>query len=355
MILPKRSKKVLITEKYENLLLKNKKMIFIDVRSPREYNEAHIPGAVNIPLFNDSEYRATGILYKKEGKKTAIREALKIIGPKLYDIYMEYEKYYEKNSALVIYCSRGGMRSSTIASLLKELSMSVIKLESGYKGYRQYLNKALPSLVKEFEFVSLYGKTGGGKTSLLRKIEKTGYDILDLERCANNRGSLLGGIGLEKKYSQKYFESLVFDSLIKAKVRGKTKIILTEGESRRIGNIVMPSWLYDAVLSSRKLCIETGMDKRVETIKEEYIGEDYDTGEIIKAVEQLQRYIGNKRVNEYIENINKKNFDFVIQDLIENYYDKVYKSKDKEYERVFQNDNEEECIEEIIKYLFPQE
>ena len=335
-------------QKYEDLLKKKKKLIFIDVRSPVEYEEAHIPDAVNIPVFDNAERELIGTLYKKEGKREAIREALKIIGPKIYDIYLEFEKNCEKDHKIVVYCARGGMRSSTITALLKEFSLPLVKLEGGYKGYRQYLNETLPVLIKNFQFITLYGKTGSGKTNLLEKLEELGYDILDLEACANNRGSLLGGIGLGARHSQKYFESLVFESLAKA----KGSIILTEGESRRIGNIVMPDFLYNGLINSRKIYVEAGLEKRIETIKKEYIKENYDSGEIVEAVEKLRKYINSKQIDEYVDFINNDKFDFVISDLIEKYYDKVYSNKNKEYEKTFDNNDEERCVREIIEYLF---
>ena len=335
-------------QKYEDLLKKKEKLIFIDVRSPKEFEEAHIPNAVNIPVFDNLERELIGTLYKTEGKRTAIREALRIIGPKVFDIYLEFEKYYKKDYEMIVYCARGGMRSSTITALLKEFSMPLAKLAGGYKGYRQYLNDTLPSLIKEFQIITLYGKTGTGKTNILKKMKEIGYDILDLEGCANNRGSLLGGIGLGEKHSQKYFESLVFESLLNA----KTKTILTEGESRRIGNIVMPVFLNESLVSSRKLYIEASLEKRIETIRKEYLKENLDSNEIIEAISKLKKYISHGQVDEYIAQINNNEFDFVISDLIEKYYDKVYSNKNKEYEKTFDNNDEERCVREIIEYLF---
>jgi len=144
--------------------------LFIDVRSPSEYEEARIPGAVNIPVFSDKEREYIGTLYKVEGKKEAIREAVGIVGKKVQDIYIEFEKYIEKDRELIVYCARGGMRSSTVTSLFKEFSLPVIKLENGYKGYRQYLNENLPKMIKEKELIALYGKTGSGKTNILQEI-----------------------------------------------------------------------------------------------------------------------------------------------------------------------------------------
>lgn len=339
---------MIITQKYEELLKKRKKLIFIDVRTPKEYKEAHIPNAYNIPIFNDSEHKIVGTLYKNSGKKEAVKEALKIVGPKILELYLEFEKFQNKDYQIVVYCARGGMRSSTITALLREVSVPLIKLESGYKGYRQYINERIPSFIKEFEIVTLYGKTGVGKTNILKKIEQAGYDILDLEACANNRGSLLGGIGLKEKYSQKYFESLVFESFLNA----KSKVIVTEGESRRIGNIVMPGYLYDALINSRKLYIESDLESRIKTIKKEYVKDEYDINEIVEPLNKLRKYISGKDIDEYITHIQNNEYEIVIKGLIEKYYDKAYNSKGKIYEKTFVSNDENKCADEIVKYLF---
>ena len=342
---------MIIMQSYEKItekIKKGKNLLFIDVRSPSEYEEARIPGAVNIPVFSDKEREYIGTLYKVEGKKEAIREAVGIVGKKVQDIYIEFEKYTEKDRELIVYCARGGMRSSTVTSLFKEFSLPVIKLENGYKGYRQYLNENLPKMIKEKELIALYGKTGSGKTNILQEIKQKGYDVLDLEKCANHRGSLLGGIGLGGDATQKNFEAYVMDSILKS----KSDIIFTEGESKRIGSVVMPNYLFEEVFNARKFFIETDMDKRVEIIRKEYLKESYDENEIFAALEKLGRYIGEKRKNEYIEELKNKEFDKVIKDLMENYYDNAYKTKSHTFEKTFHNADEEKCAEDIIKYVF---
>lgn len=341
---------MIIAQSYEELLKKNRKLVFIDVRSPMEYKEAHIPGAVNVPVFSDIERKVIGTLYKEQGKKEAIKEALKVAGPKVYDIYMEIEKYIKKNTEIVVYCSRGGMRSSTIVSLFKEFSLPIVKLSKGYKGYRQYLNEKLPEMIGKIEFISLYGKTGSGKTKILKILEEKGYDVLDLEECANHRGSLLGDIGLGERYSQKFFESQVLKRILSF----RTNTVIVEGESRRIGNIVMPMYLYDKILNSRKILIETQLKKRIGIIKEEYLKENYSKEEIISCLWKLEKYIEEKQITEHVENVKKDEFDIVIRNLIEKYYDKVYMTKNRVFEKEFHNENEGKCAEQIIEYLFQE-
>ena len=341
---------MVIAQSYEKLSANKGKVIFIDVRTPKEYREAHIPGAVNIPVFSDKDREIVGTIYKQEGKRNAIKEALKIVGPKVLDLYLQFEECHKGKNRMVIYCARGGMRSSTITALMKELSLPLIKLENGYKGYRQYINDNLPVLVKKFQFVTLYGKTGSGKTDILKRLKNEGYDILDLEACANNRGSLLGDIGLGEKYTQKYFESLVFESLANA----ESNIIITEGESRRIGNIVMPPYLYEVLINSRKLYIETSLKRRTEIIKKEYLKDDVSKEEIISSIERLRKYINEKQIEEFVNGVKNEDYDKVIKDLMIKYYDKAYSSKGKTYERVFNNDDEDKCVKELTEYIFSE-
>ena len=339
---------MVISQSYEKLSANKGKFIFIDVRTPKEYQEAHIPGAVNIPVFSNSEHEIVGTLYKTAGKRTAVKEALKIVGPKVLDLYLKFEECYAEKNKMAVYCARGGMRSSTITALMKEFSLPLVKLENGYKGYRQYINENLPLLVKKFQFITLYGKTGSGKTDILKRMKSEGRDILDLEACANNRGSLLGDIGLGEKHSQKYFESLVFESLVNA----ETDVILTEGESRRIGNIVMPPFLYEVLVNSRKIYIETSLERRTKIIRKEYLKEGIKQEEIINSIERLRKYINGNQIDEFINDVKNENYDKVISDLMVKYYDRVYSNKGKIYEQTFNNDNEDECVKEITEYIF---
>ncbi len=341
---------MIISQTYEDLI-KNKdeklNLVYIDVRSPIEYKESHIPNAINIPVFSDNEREEIGILYKQKGKRTAIRRALEIVGPKVLNLYLEFEKHFQKNTLMVVYCARGGMRSSAVTSLFKEFSLPLVRLKDGYKGYRQYINNELPEMFKTIKFVSLYGKTGSGKTNILKEIKNIGYDILDLEACANNRGSLLGGIGLGERYTQKTFESLVFESLLNR----KTNLVFTEGESRRIGNIVMPKYMYDNLLNSQKIYINTPMENRVKIIKDEYVKIENSKDEMKEAINKLRKYASTKEVDTYIEQLNNDDYDNLIKDIIENYYDKVYSTKDKEFSIIFNNIDNKKCAKSICEYF----
>ncbi len=266
-------------------------------------------------------------------------------------MYLEVEKYISRDSKIVIYCARGGMRSSSVASLFKSCGMPTLKLTDGYKGYRQFVGKKLPEIINEKEFIVIHGKTGSGKTKILKEVKKQNYDVLDLEKCANHRGSLLGGIGIAERRNHKMFENLVLDELMKA----STNKILTEGESKRIGNIIMPNYMFDKFEKSRKILLETEIEQRVNIIIEDYIGNSdvideslkYD---IIDKINKLRKYISNKEVDKYVEDIKNNKYEETIKNIMLNYYDKVYSTDKYNYEKVFYS-NEEDVILKIIDYI----
>jgi tRNA 2-selenouridine synthase len=192
-------------------------------------------------------------------------------------------------------------------------------------------------------YIVIHGYTGTGKTELLKMLEDRGYDVLDLERHANHRGSLLGDVGLGNRVSQKQFEALVFDSLRSR----KSNIIFVEGESSRIGNIVVPHYIMESMRKGRHILAEGTLDKRVQRIVGEYTqGEDYKT-DILNSLLKLGRNISSKRIEEYTKSIEAGQYDEVAKDLMIRYYDPMYENEQKEYEyelTVNTDDLEEACI-----------
>lgn len=329
---------------YEEIIQKKMDVLFIDVRSESEFAKEHIPNAINIPLLNDEQRKIVGTIYKQEGQRQAMEQGLAFVGPRLIDIYHEFYKHVKENRNFIVYCARGGHRSRSITTLLQQFSFSIAKLDGGYKSYREYINSHFKSLLDNFTFITLYGPTGSGKTKLLEQLASNGYDILDLEACANNRGSILGGIGLGDNHSQKQFESLVFDSLTNA----KSNVIFTEGESKRIGSIVMPEFLYQKISGDYKIYIDCPLHKRIQIIKEEYISDDLDWDKLNKAFNRLRRYHSNNKIDLYLEQLDNNQSELVIESLIVDYYDKVYSSMMDNFKYRYTNNDEKQCVNNII-------
>jgi len=319
--------------------------LLIDVRSPSEYKSETIPSAINIPIFDDKERELIGTIYTQESVEKAKKMGIEIASSHLPDIYDKVSEFDKKYKNLVFFCARGGFRSSSLVSLFKSIGINAIKLDGGYKGYRKYINEHLPIEVAKIRFIVLYGNTGVGKTDILKFLKNEGMDILDLEGCANHRGSILGGVGLGEQNTQKMFESLVYESL----KNRKTNLLFIEGESKRIGKDIIPNYLYDAMNSGINIKVEASIEKRVNNLFREYV---HDTdGELIFSLDNLRKYLGDKNIDRYIELINKYEYKQVIEELIIKYYDPLYEYKSRDYNKVFYNNDVYRTTKDIIKWV----
>ena len=191
----------------------------------------------------------------------------------------------------------------------------------------------------------LYGNTGTGKTDILKSLKDSGRDILDLEGCANHRGSLLGGVGLGDQSTQKSFESLVYKSL---KER-RTNIVFVEGESKKIGKVVIPEYIYSVMNNGINLCIESNLEIRIDNILRDYVhGTDV---ELISALNYLRQQLGHELVDKYIEMIDKDQYKEVIGDLMVKYYDPHYEYKNRQYIHTFENMESGATATNIIEWI----
>lgn len=316
--------------------------ILIDLRSPSEYKSETIPGAINIPLFDDEERKIIGTVYKQESIEKAKTLGMEFAAKRLPSLYEEVNKLDHDYHNLVFFCARGGFRSSSLVSLFKSIGINAIKLDNGYKGYRRYINEQLPLMVQEIQFVVLYGNTGTGKTDILKSLKQEGMDILDLEGCANHRGSTLGSVGLGEQNNQKTFESLVYESL----ANRKTNLVFIEGESKRIGKDIIPDYLFDAMNKGMKIKIEANIERRIDNILKDYVHGTDD--ELISALNYLRKYLGNTNIDFYIESINKHEYKKVIEELMIKYYDPLYEHKNRVYDGVFINEHTFTTAKDII-------
>ncbi len=322
----------------------NKNFLLIDLRTPSEYEAETIPGAINIPIFSDEEREEIGKTYKNISVGLAKEIGLEKVSQKLPRLYKEISQLEKEHDNLVFFCARGGMRSRSLVALLRSLNVKASKIENGYKGYRQYINEDLPRQVEEIEFYVLYGNTGSGKTEILKMLGEKGIDTLDLEGCANHRGSTLGSVGLGKQNSQKMFESLLYDSL----KNRKSNRVFVEGESKRIGRDIIPDYLFKAIKEGHNIKIITDLEKRIDNILKDYVHDTDD--EIIESLDHMRKHMGNQNVDRLIDLIKEKNYREAIKDLMEKYYDPLYEHNIKEYEKVF-NYIDHGIVNEIINWL----
>ncbi|WP_128425726.1 tRNA 2-selenouridine(34) synthase MnmH [Gudongella oleilytica] len=331
--------------KYEDLRdkLSSGEYILIDVRTPLEYKEETIPGAINIPIFTNEERAEIGTAYAQESVDKAKMLGIEAVSKRLPQMFQELLQISKDYPHMVFFCARGGFRSTSIVSLLRSLKIGALKLDGGYKAYRAYINDNLPKIAEPVDLVVLYGNTGTGKTQVLDALRAQGADVLDLEACANHRGSTLGSVGLGEPNSQKMFESLVFEEL----AGRKGNLVFAEGESKRIGRSVIPEYLFDKIRNGRHVRVTAPMEQRIKNIMADYV---YDTDdELIEALNHLRKRVGNDVIDKYIIEVRNGNYPVVVEELMRDYYDPMYEHNPKNYVFEVENLDPEETARNLIE------
>lgn len=304
----------------ESLTIENR--LYIDVRSPDEFELDSLPGSVNVPLFSNSQRSEIGKIYRSLGKETAIVRGSEFVGEKLGDIVNSILMYRERE--LIITCARGGMRSGAVVSLLNSLGINALKLRNGYKGYRQYVRERLNSLeIRPLLFV-LHGLTGTGKTEVIRNMDYT----LDLEKMAGHRSSIFGGIGLQQK-TQKEFESSILKRIDELE---NAPYILVEGESKKIGNLHIPLVFFRFMSQAQCILLMADIEQRIDIILKEY-SEELNKDEIKTIVKSLRSKLGPLIIEELINLLDSNNLRDFTRIIFKEYYDPLYlhKLKRKDY------------------------
>jgi tRNA 2-selenouridine synthase len=309
----------------KEFLLPRHSIPLVDVRSPGEYAEGHIHGAVNLPLFDDEERARVGTSYVKSGRTDAIDLGLEIVGPKLNTLAKK-AKTLAKDGKLNIHCWRGGMRSEKMAWLFELVGIQTAVLQGGYKSYRQTL---LEDFGNKDRLIVLQGPTGSGKTKILHELEKLGEQILDLEYRANHKGSAFGALGMGDQPTTAQFQNDLYEDLLNL---DSSKRIWTESESLSVGKVYLPQTLWDRM--NHAVVIEIDLDK---TIRAERIVAEYGHIEkelLAESIEKIRNRFGGDRVKKSIDLLNQGRMQDVTMLLLD-YYDKSYtfsKNKYKEKE-----------------------
>ena len=302
----------------------NKKFdTIIDVRSPLEFAEDHIVGAINCPVLSDLERQKVGTIYKKESSFKA-----KIIGSSLTakNIAFHIEnKFMEKKGSWqpLIYCWRGGQRSKAFSIVLSEVGWRTNQLKGGYKEYRNQVINFLDNIGPKLKITLISGKTGSAKTKILKSIENEGGQILDLEGLANHKGSLLGKIPDLIQPSQKFFESLIFNKIQKLNLKDK---IYIEAESSKIGNIHIPKSIWKKMIKSPRIEISANVELRAKFLVSDYDYMCNDPTLINPIIKGLKNRLSKKLFDEWTNLIDRKKWFYLTKSFLENHYDPSYSS-----------------------------
>ena len=326
----------------------------IDIRSESEFAEATVPGALNIPLLSDEERAAVGTVYKEKGPDEARELGLQFVAPKLPELIRQF-KETTGMGPVVVFCWRGGMRSKSVCSLLESVGLPVYRLVGGYKAYRRYVNKYLNKPLPH-KVAVIHGLTGVGKTEVLDELRDMAVPAVDLEGLANNRGSVFGQIGMDPQPSQKMFEGLLAAELAIWESAG---YIIVECESRRIGRIMLPDTLIEAMRNGIRILAYCPVKKRIERIKRIYssknrLGLVENKEELKKAIKALEKRIGKQKTTEFNKMVDKGHLDDVVEYLLLNYYDPLYKypaEASNEYDLSINTSDVSTAAKSIKKFL----
>lgn len=302
--------------------------LLLDVRSPSEFIQGHIPGAISFPLFTDSERAQVGILYKERGKDAAVKLGLHFVGPKLSSFIENVENLVSPHKNLRLYCWRGGMRSSSLAWLLQTAGFHSTLLSGGYKEYRRWTQEQFK---KNYSFILLGGLTGSGKTDLLQELEKTNEQIVDLEKLAEHKGSSFGHLGNPEQPSTEHFENMLAFQLSKLNINMS---IWIEDESRMIGTCHLPPAIWEQMHRSLFLWIECSREERIKRLLKTY-GKHSADG-MIRATQRLLKKLGAVRSAQAIQCIRDNEIEKAISIVLE-YYDQSYIYSCERRERQFSN------------------
>jgi tRNA 2-selenouridine synthase len=286
----------------------------VDVRTPAEFEQGHIPGAFNLPLFTNEERKIIGTLYKQEGKQPAVLKGLELVGPKLHE-YVKQAMPLDKTGTFLVHCWRGGMRSSSMAWFLETYGYKCITLKGGYKQFRR---NVLESFAPEKNFVILGGKTGSGKTPILHELKNIGEQTIDLEKIAHHKGSSFGSIGEEKQSSQEQFENELSFEISKLDPLKKCWL---EDESRKIGVNVLPEGLWNQMRIAKVVYVDLSEEERVNHLVREY--GKFPKEALIAATERIGKRLGGQHVKRALEALNEGDFKTAFEICLV-YYDKTY-------------------------------
>ena len=302
---------------FEEALHENQ--LIVDVRSAAEYKGGSVPGAVNVPLFDEDERSVIGTIYKHGGQGKAIAQGFSYVEEKLGKLLGAFEPYRKRTIA--VFCARGGMRSRSIVNLLLQSGYSAHQLVGGYKQYRHDILAFLDNYAPKI--IVLHGLTGTGKTRIIQALDAS----IDLEELARHRSSLFGGLDREPN-CQKNFETLLVNT---AKDLGPEPYFV-EGESRKIGRVFIPKPFAMAMKSGVLVKITCSLEKRIERIVEDYPVEGAKKrGEIIKILLSLKQNMGAARVEQMCDLFNSNQLHELVRILLVDYYDKRYARSMSEY------------------------
>ena len=289
----------------------------IDVRSPSEYAEDGVPGAVNLPALSDAERAEIGLLHRDSPFEARRRGA----GMLAANIALHLRAHLAERPAEwrpLVYCKRGGQRSGAVVEVLRRVGWDACQLPGGYKVYRQAVLDGLQTLPSKIQWQVLGGKTGAGKTSLLAALRESGAAVLDLEALGNHRGSAFGGNG--EQPSQRRFESRLFAELSSLP---QDQPVFAEAEGRKIGLLHMPQKMLQAIRRAPVFYLDANLQHRAQKIVSDY-PEMTDFARFESAASAIEKFVGVRRREFWRACHTENKWQELAADMLLSFYDVGY-------------------------------
>ncbi|MBP6183517.1 MAG: tRNA 2-selenouridine(34) synthase MnmH [Saprospiraceae bacterium] len=326
------------------LALKNQEVPILDVRSPAEFEHAHISEALNFPLFDDEERKVIGTLYKQVSRDAAMIKGLELVGPRMADIIRNALEISPAKQ-IAVHCARGGKRSESTAWLLENAGFSVYLLVGGYKAIRRYYLSFLER--SHFKFLVLGGRTGSRKTKMLQLLQQSGEQVLDLEGIAGHKGSAFGHLGLQIQKGYERFENRIAEHLLEL---DQERIVWVEAESRHIGRLMVPKAIWDQMSCAPMIFLDVSAEERLSTIMEEY--GLHETHLLESAFLNIRNRIGPQHADAAVKFLKDGNLDGAAK-IAMLYYDKHYDfhRQNEQKRTVFKVNSKGDSLEELLVKL----
>jgi len=293
----------------------------IDVRSPSEYAEDRLPGAINLPVLDDAQRAHVGTVYVQVSAFDARKIGAAIVARNIADIVAHHLQDKPRDWAPLVYCWRGGQRSRALVHVLNEIGFRAVQLAGGYRAYRRHVVQMLAQWPRQFDYRVVCGLTGSGKSRLIAAIAAEGGQVLDLERLARHRGSLLGDIPGEPQPSQKAFESALLDAFMQMDA---SRPIHVESESQRIGRLQVPDALLDSMRAAPCIRLETPKEKRVAMLAHDYAHFARDRDRFAAQIAPLAKLHGNKTIARWQALADEGAVAELTAELLDVHYDPSY-------------------------------
>jgi len=294
----------------------------LDARSPSEYAQDHLPGAINMPVLDDAERALVGTIYKQQSAFEAKRAGAPLAARNIAAHIERHFAAMPRSWRPLVYCWRGGGRSGSLVHVLRQVGWDAQRLDGGYKAFRRQIVAELETMPAAFRYHVICGATGSGKSRLLEALQEAGAQVLDLELLAAHRGSVLGELPGEPQPTQKSFETALWTRLARFDPK---RPVYVESESKKVGNLRVPDALILRMRESRCFRLEAQAGVRVALLMEDYAHFVSDPAALGRRLDLLRDLHGAERIALWKDHLEHGAWEPLVHDLLESHYDPAYR------------------------------